>query len=94
MKPRLLFIIPDLGPGGAQPMNLYLATELQARGWPVRVAVLFDCNQVLNEAVCGGVEITMLGQRGPSGQVRALGRLVQVAHKAVLVSACSIAQFQ
>ena len=84
-KPRLLFVIPDLGPGGAQPMNLYLATELQARDWPVRVTVLFDRDRVLNEAVCSGLEITTLGQRGPSGQIKALGRLVELAHKADIV---------
>lgn len=84
-KPRLLFVIPDPKPGGAKSMNLYLATELQTRGWPVRVTVLFDRDRVLNEAVCSGLEITTLGQRGPSGQVKALGRLVQLAHEADIV---------
>jgi len=41
MKPRLLIIIPDLGPGGAQPMNLRLARHLQARDYPVRLVTLF-----------------------------------------------------
>jgi glycosyltransferase involved in cell wall biosynthesis len=85
MKPRLLFVVPDLGPGGAQPMNLRLATQLRARGWPVRVAVLFNREQTLGEAVCSGLEITVLGQRGVRGQVRALWRLVQMARNADIV---------
>lgn len=41
-KPRLLFILPDLGPGGAQPMNVRLACLLRQRGYPVRMVTLFQ----------------------------------------------------
>jgi|GEM_PF-5764896 len=37
MKPRLLFVLPDLGLGGAQPMNLRLAGYLVHKGCPVRI---------------------------------------------------------
>lgn len=85
MKPHLLFVVPDLGPGGAQPMNLRLARALQARGWPVRVAVLFDRQRVLGEEVCRGLDIAVLGRRGWRGQWQALVRLTRLADEADMV---------
>lgn len=41
-KPRLLFIISDLGPGGAQPINVWLARLLRNHGYPVRMVTLFQ----------------------------------------------------
>ncbi|MBW1738039.1 MAG: hypothetical protein JRI79_14915 [Deltaproteobacteria bacterium] len=41
MKPRVPIIIPDLGLGGAQPMNRRLARHIQARDYPVRLVKLF-----------------------------------------------------
>ncbi|CAM5483245.1 glycosyltransferase [Rhodanobacter lindaniclasticus] len=38
---RLLIILPDLGDGGAQLMNLRLASLLTDRGWLVTVVLLF-----------------------------------------------------
>ena len=40
-KPNLLFIISDLGPGGAQLMNIWLVKELKKRGHDVQLIALF-----------------------------------------------------
>lgn len=79
MKPRLLFVVPDLEPGGAHSMNVRLARALQDRGWSVRVAALFDRQRVLGEEACRGLDIRVLGKRGWKGQCEALAQLFRLA---------------
>lgn len=85
MKPTLLLVMPDLGPGGAQPMNLRLAHELQKRGWSVRIAVLFDRWRVLGEDTCSGLDIVILGSTGLLAKMRGLMRLMQLARNSDIV---------
>ncbi len=83
MKPRLLFIIPDLGPGGAQPMNLRLARQLQSRGYPVRLVTLFK-RPWFEPLDPSGLEVVRLDAKG-IGKPWVVFRLVPLAQKADIV---------
>ena len=61
MKPRVLFVLPDLDAGGAQFMNARLAQELRARKWQVRVAALFDRGHTGLLERLAGLPVTRLG---------------------------------
>jgi glycosyltransferase involved in cell wall biosynthesis len=85
MKPSVLIIIPDLGPGGAQPMNLRLAHQLQMQEWRVRLAVLFDRWRVVGEDICGGLEIVHLGKFSLRNRLLLPARLAHLAKEAEVV---------
>jgi glycosyltransferase involved in cell wall biosynthesis len=85
MKLRLLFVLPDLGPGGAQPMCIRLAHALQERGWLVHIAVLFDRWRVINDKDCQDLNIAILGGTRFSDKMHALWRLKQMANEADIV---------
>lgn len=85
MTRRLLFVLPDLAAGGAQPMNVTLAQQLQESGWAVRLAILFDRPQAVAQGLLDGLPITRLQARGATGKGRALFRLAALAQKADLV---------
>ncbi len=85
MTHRLLFVLPDLAAGGAQPMNVLLARQLQARGWSVRLAVLFDRPQAIAQERLAGLSMIRLHARGVAGKLAALGRLAELAKRADLV---------
>ncbi len=85
MKPNVLIVIPDLGPGGAPPMNLRLAQQLQMREWRVRLAVLFDRWRVLGDDLCGGLEIVHLGKFSLHDRMLLPVRLARLAKDADVV---------
>lgn len=85
MTPSLLFVLPDLAAGGAQPMNVLLAQQLQSRGWPVRLAVLFDRPEAIAPPQLAGLAIHRLHARGVAGKLAALTRLTGLAREADLV---------
>jgi len=57
----IVMVIPDLGPGGAQPMNLRLARELGKRGWQVHLAALCNRLRVISDEATKDLNITFLG---------------------------------
>nr|BAL54436.1 glycosyl transferase family 1 [uncultured Gammaproteobacteria bacterium] len=83
MKPRLLFIISDLGPGGAQPMNVRLARQLQNRGWPVRLVTLFK-RPWFEPLDATGLDVVRLNAQGWAKPLVAL-RLLPLARQADVV---------
>lgn len=83
MKPRLLFILSDLGPGGAQPMNVRLARQLQNRGWPVRLVTLFK-RPWFEPLDATGLDVVRLNAQGVEKPLVAL-RLVPLARQADVV---------
>jgi glycosyltransferase involved in cell wall biosynthesis len=85
MKPKLLFVIPDMQLGGALTMNLLLASALQQRGWHLSVAVLFNRCRAVNDDIHSGLELFQLGGTGVSGKVRALAGLLKLARDADVV---------
>ncbi len=85
MRRRLLFVLPDLAAGGAQPMNLALARALSARGWQVRLAVLFDRPPTIALAQFSSLPILRLNARGTLSKLRALARLTTLAREADIV---------
>lgn len=85
MSHRLLFVLPDLAAGGAQPMNIRLAQKLKARGWLAQLAVLFDRPEVILPQECAGLAIIRLRGREAFTKLAALGRLVGLAKKSDLV---------
>lgn len=85
MTQRLLFIVPDLAAGGAQPMNVLLAQQLRMRGWQVRLAVLFDRPDAASLPSIAGLSIGRLHGRRTTGKLRALFRLAALAREADLV---------
>jgi len=60
-KPSLLIVIPDLGSGGAQLMNLRLADGLQRRGWQVKVVVLFNRWCTIESKLYKNLDLLILG---------------------------------
>ena len=83
MKPRLLFIINDLGPGGAQPMNLRLARQLQSRGYPVRLVTLFK-RPWFEPLDPSGLEVVRLNAKGAEKPL-VVFRLVPLVKQADIV---------
>lgn len=61
MNKTIVIVMPDLGPGGAQPMNLRLARELGKRGWEVHLAVLCNRLRVIPDEEIQGLRINFLG---------------------------------
>lgn len=62
MNKTIVVVMPDLGPGGAQPMNVRLARELEKRGWEVHLAVLCNRLRVIPEEEVIGLHISFLGE--------------------------------
>jgi len=85
MTRRLLFVLPDLGAGGAQPMNVRLVHQLQQCGWSVRLAVLFDRPEAVPVQLLEGIAVTRLAGRGMVGKAAAIARLGRLAAGADLV---------
>jgi glycosyltransferase involved in cell wall biosynthesis len=75
MSRRLLFVLPDLGAGGAHFMNVRLAHQLQQRGWSVSLAVLFDRPEAVPPGLLDGLPIVRLRARGTLGKIAAIARL-------------------
>jgi len=85
MKPRILLVVTDLGPGGSQAMNMQLAKELINRGWSVDIAVLFNRWRVLGKDLCKNLNITILGQDRFPDKVMLPLRLFSMARKVDLI---------
>lgn len=85
MSHNLLFVLPDLAAGGAQPVNVHLARQLQQRGWMVQLAVLFDRPEAVSSSLLHGLVVTRLHARGTAGKLTALRRLAGMAKSADLV---------
>ncbi|MCX8049020.1 MAG: glycosyltransferase [Methylohalobius sp.] len=83
MKPHVLIVISDLGPGGAQPMNLRLARHLKGRDYPVRVVTLFK-RSWFEPLDASDLDLVRLGAKGVSKPLVAL-RLVPLARQADVV---------
>lgn len=66
-------------------MNLSVAQELQARGWVVRLAVLFDRCRVIGDQDCQGLDLTRLGHPRFTGKIQALRQLVPLVRAADIV---------
>lgn len=85
MTPSLLFVLPDLAAGGAHSLNILLARHLQARGWPVRVATLFDRPEAIDGEALAGLRIERLLASSAAGKLKAVSRLAALARTAGLV---------
>jgi len=84
-KPGVLFILPDLGAGGAQPMNLRLAQQLASRGWAVRVAILFNRPQLVPELSLKDLEVRHLNAQSTFSKLMLPLRLALHARKSDIV---------
>jgi len=85
MKPKILFVLPDLAAGGAQPMNVRLAQQLQQRGWHVALAVLFRRDEVIPAETLSGLEVYRLNATNLPTKLVALARLAQLVKRYDLV---------
>jgi glycosyltransferase involved in cell wall biosynthesis len=85
MKPKLLFVLPDLAAGGAQPMNVRLAQQLQQRGWHVAMAVLFRRDEVIPAEALSGLEVHRFNATTLPTKLAALARLAQLVKRYDLV---------
>lgn len=85
MKPRVLFVLPDLDAGGAQLMNVRLARELQSRKWRVQVVVLFNRAYTRLLRKLSGLPVTQLGARNIYHKICLPFRLAVLAAKADIV---------
>jgi glycosyltransferase involved in cell wall biosynthesis len=81
MKPKLLFVLPDLAAGGAQPMNVRLAQQLQQRGWHVALAVLFRRDEVIPAEALSGLEVHRFNAATLPTKLAALARLAQLSKR-------------
>lgn len=79
MKPSLLIILPDLAPGGAQPMNIRLAQQLAQRGWQLRIAVLFDRHESLTSTALKDLDVRRMRATGLLGKLALPLRLARMA---------------
>lgn len=85
MTRRLLFVLPDLAEGGAQPMNLRLIRELRGLNWDVHVAVLFDRGCAVRQSLLDGVPFKVLGANDFARKLVLPLRLAKVAKNADVV---------
>jgi glycosyltransferase involved in cell wall biosynthesis len=85
MKLKLLFVLSDLAAGGAQPMNVRLAQQLQQRGWHVALAVLFRRDEVIPAEALSGLEVHRFNATTLPTKLAALARLAQLAKRYDLV---------
>ncbi|WP_448383850.1 glycosyltransferase [Desulfosoma sp.] len=81
MKPRLLFVIPDLAAGGAHYMNLRLARGLRARGWRTQVVVLFERGRIDLLEKFKEVPVIALGAQNLLQKVMLPFRLARLARR-------------
>jgi glycosyltransferase involved in cell wall biosynthesis len=85
MKPKLLFVLPDLAAGGAHFMNVRLTQQLQQRGWHVDLAVLFRRDEVIPAETLSGLEVHRFNATNLPTKLAALARLAQLAKRYDLV---------
>lgn len=85
MSGHLLFVLPDLAPGGAHFMNVHLAQRLQQRGWRVTLAVLFDRPEAVPKELLAGLAIERLFARRAMGKIAAIAWLAKWAKGADVV---------
>jgi glycosyltransferase involved in cell wall biosynthesis len=85
MKPKLLFVLPDLAAGGAHFMNVRLAQQLRQRSWDVALAVLFRRDEVIPAETLSGLEVHRFNATTLPTKLAALARLAQLAKRYDLV---------
>ena len=84
---KVLIILPDLGAGGAQVMNIRLAEQLALRGWDVRVVILFKRPITISKSRLQPINLQYLGANSFASKVALIPQLARHARAADVVIA-------
>lgn len=85
MSYRLLFVLPDTGPGGAQMMTVRLAKHLATRGHDMAFAILFDRGLQSTPLPQTDLPVTYLKAAGVLGKMHLPHRLAHLARRYDLI---------
>jgi glycosyltransferase involved in cell wall biosynthesis len=82
---RVLLLIPNLAPGGAESQLFHLARGLAERGDEVTLAAMQRVSLDTAPLRAAGVRVLALGAQDRTAKVRSLGALVRLARRADVV---------